>query len=95
MKQSGKFVNCLTEKLLTYGLGRGLTSSDRTTVSRIEGKVSESGYKFSSLIYAIIDSPAFQMKRPPGGKSTTQELNVISNNKAMPVHSIGEGAGHE
>jgi len=66
MKQSGKFVNCLTEKLLTYGLGRGLTVSDSPTVQRIQQKVQDSGYRFSSLVYAIVDSPAFQMSRPEG-----------------------------
>jgi len=62
MQQSGKFVNCLSEKLLTYSIGRGLTSTDQPAVRRIERAVTNNGYRFSALVDAIVDSPAFQMR---------------------------------
>jgi len=76
MKKSGMFVDCLSEKLLTYGLGRGLTAADTATLRRIQQVVQTNGYRFSSLVDGIVDSPAFQMSRPerPISAQLTKEL---------------------
>jgi hypothetical protein len=58
-----EFVKCLTEKMLTYGLGRGVEYSDRGAVHDIAGAVEAGGYKFSSLILAIVNSEPFQKRR--------------------------------
>lgn len=57
------FAECLTEKLLTYALGRGLERYDRPTVKRIASRVSASNYRFSSLVMEIVKSAPFQMRR--------------------------------
>ncbi|HXG64883.1 MAG TPA: DUF1592 domain-containing protein [Blastocatellia bacterium] len=57
------FAECLTEKLLTYALGRGLERYDRPTVKKIAGRVAASDYRFSSLILEIVNSLPFQMRR--------------------------------
>jgi hypothetical protein len=57
------FVQCLTVKLLTYALGRGLESYDKPTVKRIADDVAADDYRFSSLVLAICDSLPFQMRR--------------------------------
>ncbi len=57
------FIRCLSEKMLTYGLGRGVEYSDRCTVEDIVRAVKENDFKFSSLILAIVDSDAFQKRR--------------------------------
>ena len=62
MAQSPKFVDCLTEKLLTYALGRGLESSDRPAVKKIELEVEKKGYRFSALVDGIVNSAPFQMR---------------------------------
>ena len=64
LAQSPKFVDCLTEKLLTYSLGRGLEPYDRPAVKKIDLQVEEKDYRFSALINGIIDSAPFQMRRP-------------------------------
>jgi hypothetical protein len=61
-----EFVRCLAEKLLTYGLGRGVEYSDRGTVDDLARTTEADGYKFSSLILAIVNSEPFQKRR---GKS--------------------------
>ncbi len=56
------FVRCLSEKMLTYGLGRGVEYSDRCTVDDIARAVKQNDHKFSSLIFAIVESDAFQKR---------------------------------
>ncbi|MEX0679620.1 MAG: DUF1592 domain-containing protein [Pirellulales bacterium] len=58
-----EFVRCLTEKMLTYGLGRGVEYSDRGAVQDIVKTVEQNDYKFSSLIIAIVHSDPFQKRR--------------------------------
>jgi hypothetical protein len=56
------FARCLTEKLITYALGRGLTENDKPAVQQIVSRVSAGGYKFSTLVLEIVNSPQFQMR---------------------------------
>jgi hypothetical protein len=53
----------LTQKLLTYGLGRSLKPSDRNAVERTIRHAARSGYRFSSLAIALVRSDPFQMRR--------------------------------
>lgn len=69
LAQSPKFVDCLTEKLLTYSLGRGLEPYDRSAVSKIQTQVEKNDYRFSALIDGIVDSAPFQMRRPQANPS--------------------------
>jgi hypothetical protein len=60
--QSDTFVRNVTEKLLTYALGRGLERFDRATVETISRQVTADNYRFSSLVLAVVRSAPFQMK---------------------------------
>ena len=57
------FAQCLTAKLLTYALGRGLERYDRSTVNNITTKIAANQYRFSSLALEIVTSKPFQMRR--------------------------------
>jgi hypothetical protein len=57
------FSRCLTEKLMTYALGRGLEKFDRPTVSKICNKLAADGYRMSSLIDGIVESLPFQYRK--------------------------------
>jgi hypothetical protein len=57
------FSRCLTQKMLTYALGRGLERYDRRTVDEINRKVAAAGYPFQSMIYEIVRSLPFQSRR--------------------------------
>ncbi len=57
-----EFARCVTEKMLTYALGRGVEPSDSRYVDQITQALSEGQYKFSSLISAIIQSEPFQKR---------------------------------
>ena len=57
------FYRCLTEKLLTYALGRGMERSDRCTIDEIARDLSKNQYRFSVLVLNIVKSDAFQMRK--------------------------------
>jgi mono/diheme cytochrome c family protein len=61
-QQKDIFAEGLTEKLLTYALGRGLDRADQPAVKQIVTRMAASGYKFSSLLLGIVDSAPFQMR---------------------------------
>ncbi|HEY4362793.1 MAG TPA: DUF1592 domain-containing protein [Bryobacteraceae bacterium] len=56
------FVTVVTEKMLTYALGRGLEPSDMPVVRRIVKKASQNGYGLSTIVMGIIESAPFQMR---------------------------------
>jgi len=63
MKHPEQFVRTLTEKMMTYGLGRGLEYYDMPTVRRIAMDASRTDYKFSSVVLGIVNSTPFKMRR--------------------------------
>ncbi len=62
--QRDAFVRCLTSKLLTYGLGRGLERYDGKTVKLIAQRLPARQYRFSALVLQIVNSLPFQSRRP-------------------------------
>ena len=52
--QSEPFTHNLTEKMLTFALGRGLEPYDRRTVEDIVRKMQQNNYRFSTLVLEII-----------------------------------------
>jgi len=57
------FATTLTEKLLTFALGRGVEYYDAPAVRKILREAQPGGYRFSSLILGIVNSAPFQMRR--------------------------------
>jgi Protein of unknown function (DUF1592)/Protein of unknown function (DUF1588)/Protein of unknown function (DUF1585)/Protein of unknown function (DUF1587)/Protein of unknown function (DUF1595)/Ca-dependent carbohydrate-binding module xylan-binding/Planctomycete cytochrome C len=58
-----QFTRCLSEKMLTYALGRGLEEYDRCAVDQIVKSLEADRYRFSTLILAIVKSDPFQKRR--------------------------------
>ena len=56
------FVNTMTEKLLTYSLGRGVEYYDGPAVRKIVRESRDQDYRFSSLVLGIVNSTPFQMR---------------------------------
>jgi hypothetical protein len=69
MAEPDAFARAMTEKMLTYALGRGLESYDRTTVNAIVAGMAKDGYRFSSLVLGIVNSLPFQQRRATPVKS--------------------------
>lgn len=57
------FARGMTDKLLTYALGRGLERYDRALVASIAEKLPAQNYRFSALVLEIVNSYPFQMRR--------------------------------
>jgi hypothetical protein len=58
-----QFVRTMTEKLLTYALGRGLEYYDMPAVRRVIRQSVGDDYRWSSLVLGIVTSTPFQMRR--------------------------------
>jgi hypothetical protein len=59
------FVGTLTEKLLTFALGRGVEYYDGPAVREVLRQARAADYRFSALIVAIVRSTPFQMRASP------------------------------
>jgi hypothetical protein len=62
-QQKDTFAGGLTEKLLTYALGRGLDRADQPAIKQIVARMAGENYKFSSLLLGIVNSAPFQMQQ--------------------------------
>lgn len=58
-----EFVAAMSEKLLTYALGRGLEYYDQPAVREIARKAAADDYRFSAIVSAIVKSTPFEMRR--------------------------------
>ena len=65
LKRPEIFVGTLTEKLLTYALGRGVEYYDGPAVREVVRTARAADYRFSELIAAIVSSTPFQMRNSP------------------------------
>lgn len=77
------FYHTVTEKLLTYALGRGLEYYDVETCDQIEARLAAANGRPSALIAGVVESAAFQRMRPAGqadlnkaGKANQQRADV-------------------
>ena len=61
-----RFVGTMTEKLMTYALGRGLVASDMPAVRQIVSSAAPNNYRFSSIVLGIVNSVPFKMRMKPG-----------------------------
>jgi Protein of unknown function (DUF1588)/Protein of unknown function (DUF1585) len=57
------FCRCVTEKMLTYALGRGLEPYDRCAVDDVMAALRRDNYRFSTLVTAIVHTDAFQKRQ--------------------------------
>ncbi len=64
--KSDRFVSTLTEKMLTYALGRGLEYYDAPSVRAILRGAARDDYRFSSLIVGVVQSAPFKMRKAEG-----------------------------
>jgi len=62
LKHPDQFVNTMTEKMLTYALGRGLEYYDMPVVRGIVKDSAKNNYRFATIVMDIVKSTPFQMK---------------------------------
>jgi len=61
VRNSDLFAQVVTEKLMTYAIGRGLEYQDMPMLRAVTRAAAEEDYKFSALLMSVIQSPAFTM----------------------------------
>src|SRR5882724_7917402 len=64
LKRPEVFIQTLTEKLLLYAIGRGLTPDDMPAIRAIVKDARGHDYRFSSLVLGIVSSVPFQFRSP-------------------------------
>jgi hypothetical protein len=79
VRYSDQFERVVVEKLLTYGLGRGVEYQDMPLVRSIVRESASNKFQFSSLVMGIVRSPAFQMNMKP---ETTQAAAAATEPRA-------------
>jgi mono/diheme cytochrome c family protein len=62
VKDPGVFIGVMTEKMLTYALGRGAEYYDMPAVRKIVQDAGKTNYKFSSIVLGVVNSAPFQFK---------------------------------
>ena len=63
LERQDQFVDTVTEKLLSYALGRGPEHVDRPVIRRIARDAASDNYRWSSIIVGIVKSTPFRMRR--------------------------------
>ena len=61
-EHSGEFVYRMTERLLTYSLGRGSDWYDAPAIRAAVSGAKKDDYRFSALLTGIVQSAPFQMR---------------------------------
>jgi mono/diheme cytochrome c family protein len=73
------FATVLTERIMTYALGRGVEPSDMPVVRSIVRKAGQSNYRLASIVQTIVESTPFQMRtrlEPEGTPNRVAEARV-------------------
>jgi len=81
-----EFYRCLTEKLMTYALGRGMEFYDVPTVDKIVDNLDKNQGAFSALLMGVIESAPFQQQRilTTPIADTTKPAPRLTQNTASP-----------
>jgi mono/diheme cytochrome c family protein len=74
LKRPDMFVRTLTQKLMTYGLGRGTEYTDKPLIRAIARDAAKQNYRFSSIVLGIVKSAPFQLKKAQGNAAVLTAL---------------------
>jgi hypothetical protein len=72
-----------TEKLLTYGLGRGIEYRDMPLVRAIARDVVKNNGRFSSIVLGVVKSKPFQMNTKTAAATSTASTRTGSTNRGV------------
>ena len=63
LSKRDEFASTVTEKLLTYALGREVEYYDQPVIRKILREAASGEYRWSALVFGIVNSTPFQMRR--------------------------------
>jgi hypothetical protein len=73
----------MTEKMMIYALGRGVSAEDMPEVRRILHDASANDYRFSALVLGIVKSVPFQMRIKPIAEEATSSASANRDTEAQ------------
>ena len=76
LDRKDSFVATVTEKLMTYGVGRTMTYADMPNVRAAVRQVQARDYRFSELVLAVVRSPEFEMRSKRSAVATPPKTAV-------------------
>ena len=79
------FYRCLTEKMLTYALGRGLEYYDVHTVDKIVERLEQEKGRFSALLMGIVESAPFQKRRIPSAPGDPKQPKAVEQRTELTI----------
>jgi mono/diheme cytochrome c family protein len=92
LSRPGAFVTVVTEKMLTYALGRGLEPGDMPVVRKIVKKAAQNDYRLSSIVMGIVESAPFQMRTKlepaESASSPAGTANVVRSNRVAGANAV-------
>ncbi len=65
LSRKDQFVEAMTERLMTYALGRGVESYDMPAVRAVRDEAAKDDYRMQTIILGIVQSVPFSMRRTP------------------------------
>jgi hypothetical protein len=75
LRDPNTFARTVTEKLLTYALGRGLAATDMPAVRSIVSESERDSFRFSSVVLGIVRSVPFQLRiKPAAGEESAVRI---------------------
>ena len=89
------FVSTVTEKLMTYALGRGVEFSDMPAVRTIVRQAARDDYRWSSIVLGVVKSPPFQMRTTPAPECSREEVIMFITRRALPRRTFLRGLGDD
>ncbi|MEM0896327.1 MAG: DUF1592 domain-containing protein [Verrucomicrobiota bacterium] len=64
-----QFLRCMSERILTYALGRGVEFYDKCALDEIVKKINAKEARFTAMIHAVVASVPFQYRRGEGERN--------------------------
>jgi len=75
-EHSDEFVYTMTERLLTFSLGRGVDWYDAPSIRAAVRAAQKDDYRFSTLLMSIVESPPFQMRMSQGSEHAVEHVKA-------------------
>jgi mono/diheme cytochrome c family protein len=72
--------HCMTDKLMTYALGRGMQTYDKRALEQVEKAVAADGYRFQTMVHEVVMSLPFQSRR---GDPSTPQTGAVEKTKEI------------
>ena len=96
LRRPEQFVQTMTEKLMTYALGRSVEYYDMPAVRQIVRDAARDNYRFSSIVMGIVKSAPFQMRKAPSRLKptwTAEDVAMFITKKHLSRRTFLRGAG--